>query len=90
MNKEDYQKLYQEYQELKKKTEVNVYTKEIGKDYHLEHIEAGDIPELDKVRQKLKPCLEFLTDDKLIEISEDDSELKTEAEKILEKRRGMH
>ena len=90
MNKEDCQKLYQEYQELRKKTEVNVYTKEIGKDYHSQHIKAGDIPELNKAKQKLISCLDFFSDDELIKITnEDDSELKAAAEKILKKRRGV-
>jgi len=88
MDRETCQKLYQEYQELKKKTNPEVYTKESGKDYHLQNIKSSDVSELCEVRKKLKPCLKFLTNDELIELSED-SELKTDVEEILEKRRGV-
>ncbi len=86
MDKETCQKLYQEYQELKKKTNVEVYTRETGKDCHLQNIKVNDMNELCDVREKLKTCLEFLTDDELIELL-DDSKLEPEAKKILNKRK---
>ncbi len=86
MDKETCQKLYQEYQELKKKTNVKVYTKETGKDYHLQNIKVNGMIKLCEVREKLKTCLEFLTDDELIELV-DDSKLEPEAKKILNKRK---
>ena len=88
MDRETCQKLYQEYQELKKKTNPEVYTKETSKDYHLQNVKVNDMNELCEVRKKLKTRLEFLTDDELIELLED-SELETETEEILEKRRGV-
>ncbi len=87
MDRETCQKLYQEYQELKK-TNPEVYTKEIGKDYHLQNVKVNDMIELCKAREKLKTCLEFLTNDELKELLED-SELEIDVEEILEKRRGV-
>ncbi len=86
MDKETCQKLYQEYQELKKKTNVEIYARETGKDCYVQNIKGSDMIKLCEAREKLKTCLEFLTDDELIELL-DDSKLEPEAKKILNKRK---
>jgi len=71
MDRENCQKLYQKYQKLKKKTNVEVYAKKTDKDYHTQNIKVNDMNELYKVREKLRSCLDFFTDDELIGLSDD-------------------
>lgn len=65
MDKETCQKLYQEYQELKKKTNAEVYTKESTKNYHTQNIKVSNMMKLNKARKQLKTCLDFFTDEEI-------------------------
>ena len=74
MDKETCKNLYQKYQELKEKTKLEAHRIELGGKVKAQYVSPQDLEELelDKTAKDLANCLDFLNDDELIEISEDD------------------
>ena len=71
MDKETCKNLYQKYHELKEKTKLEAHRIEQGGKVEAQYISPQDLEELDNTAKELVNCLDFLTDDELIEISED-------------------
>lgn len=87
MDQESCKNLYQRYLELKEKTTPKLHDWESGKDMEAQHINVDDFEELKNVKMELTNCLDLLSDNELIEISEDD-DIGLKAQEILRKRRG--
>jgi len=88
MDKETCENLYQRYLELKQKTILEGYVKTKGESVKLQSINPRDWDALDSVVLELESCLDFLSDDELIAISED-GKIGTKAKEILIKRKGQ-
>jgi hypothetical protein len=72
-NKKEYcQDIYQKYKELKEKTKIEA--KEIGPrgEIDAQYINLKDIEEKEKVKSELEKCLDFLTEEELKELFNDD------------------
>lgn len=87
MNEEECKNIYQKYQELKEKTRLKAHRIEwSGEGVKPQSISPRDLEELDKTREELRGCFNFLSDDELIEISEDE-DVGEQVKEILKKRR---
>jgi hypothetical protein len=86
MNKKIYKNLYQQYLELKKKTTLKAHRIELGDKIEAQYIDLQDLENIDVIKEKLVNCLDFLSDDELIKISEDEN-IGLMAQEVLRKRR---
>jgi hypothetical protein len=89
-NKKEYcEKLYNRYKELEEKTQPEVRDLRPGGEIHAKYISLKDMEEKIKAKEELYTCLDFLTDDQLIELSGNPDFLK-EAGDILMKRKRQN
>ena len=86
-NQKDYKKIFEEYRELEAKTFIGVSEHVLGKEIDSVRIIPEDLIRVDKLREELKKRLEFLTDDQLKSLyNDDDTSLVVGAVKIVAKR----
>lgn len=73
MDREICKNLYQKYQELKEKTKLEAHKVEPGGKVEAQHIPLlENLKELEGTKKDLADCLDFLSDNELIDISKDD------------------
>ena len=73
LNKKEYcEKLYNRYKELRGKTEMQANNKQLGEKCNPKYISAKDMEEIEKVEKELEKCLDYLSDNQLIELYSDD------------------
>jgi len=92
MGKENCKNLYQRYQELKEKTKLKIHRLDdedvkAVEPHNISSQELQDLEDLEKTKAALEDCLEFLNDEDLIELSDDD-DIGKKAQEILMKRSG--
>ncbi len=88
MSKEICEGIYKIYLELKEKTKLSGHEKKWGEKIKVHRPSLKEIEEFNNIKKELMNCLDFLSDDELIEISEDDV-IGEEAKKILAIRKKL-
>jgi len=90
VDKKEYcEELYRLYKELREKTELEVHDLKPGGEIHPKYIDIKEVEERIKVKEELYKCLDFLSDQQLIELSGNYDFIK-EAGDILMKRKRQN